>query len=94
MVDIGSEYRHFKGNLYIVLDIINNNVIYENVKKELWIRPLDMFDDIHPSGVKRFVETGYGIIPNESGTRFATHGENGYEYVVDFDNKRIGVIIY
>ncbi len=44
-------YRHFKGNLYIVLDVCKNSetmedcVLYRGLygKNELWVRPLDMF---------------------------------------------------
>ena len=56
-IKIGKIYRHFKGNLYIVLDIVNDSesnndleykkvVIYQalygdNLK---WARPYDMFN--------------------------------------------------
>jgi hypothetical protein len=56
-IKIGATYRHFKGNLYKVLDIVNDSesnddkelkkvVIYqalygENLK---WARPYDMFN--------------------------------------------------
>ena len=59
MIKIGSTYKHFKGNLYKVLDIVfdsesNNDdeykkvVIYqalygENLK---WARPYDMFNSL------------------------------------------------
>ena len=58
-IEIGKTYRHFKGNLYIVLDIVydsesNNDeefkkiVIYQalygdNLK---WARPYDMFNSL------------------------------------------------
>lgn len=57
VIKIGKTYRHFKGNLYKVLDIVNDSesnndieykkvVIYqalygENLK---WARPYDMFN--------------------------------------------------
>ncbi len=47
-------YRHYKGNLYLVLDIACNSetledyVIYRALygDNKLWIRPLIMFNDI------------------------------------------------
>ncbi len=58
-IKIGATYRHFKGNLYKVLDIVNDSesnddkelkkvVIYqalygENLK---WARPYDMFNSL------------------------------------------------
>ncbi len=49
---IGKTYRHFKGNLYKVIDIVNDSesdgqvVIYEALYGEhtRWARPYDMFN--------------------------------------------------
>lgn len=46
-------YRHFKGNMYEVIDIANHSetlekyVVYRALygKKELWIRPLSMWNE-------------------------------------------------
>ena len=46
-------YRHFKGNLYELVDFANNSetletmVIYRALygEKELWVRPLCMWDE-------------------------------------------------
>lgn len=46
-------YRHFKGNMYEVIDIANRSetlekyVVYRALygKKELWIRPLSMWNE-------------------------------------------------
>lgn len=50
-IKVGSIYKHFKGNLYKVLDIVNDSesdnkiVIYEAQygKHTRWARPYDMF---------------------------------------------------
>ena len=58
-IEIGKKYRHFKGNLYKVIDIVNDSesnndeefkkvVIYQalygdNLK---WARPYDMFNSL------------------------------------------------
>ncbi len=57
-------YKHFKGNLYRVLDIARHSeteeeyVVYRAMKDDsLWIRPLSMFDEVierHGKTVKRF----------------------------------------
>ena len=46
-------YKHFKGNLYRVLDIARHSeteeehVVYRAMKDgSLWIRPLSMFDEV------------------------------------------------
>lgn len=58
----GEFYRHFKGTVYQVLGYAKHSetqeemIIYKSFKDEIvWVRPLDMFIDIHPDqGVKRF----------------------------------------
>jgi len=50
-IEIGKIYRHFKGNLYLVLDLAEHTetgekmvvykALYENLK--VYCRPLDMF---------------------------------------------------
>jgi len=58
-------YQHFKGNLYQVLHIARHSeteeymVVYhpENNEEDIWLRPLDMFDEtIEREGkkIKRF----------------------------------------
>lgn len=47
-------YKHFKGELYIVVDLAMHSeseeqyVIYHNInnKDKLWIRPINMFNDL------------------------------------------------
>ena len=52
-IKIGHVYQHFKGNKYIVVDIVNYSedenekmVIYQALygKREKWARPLSMFE--------------------------------------------------
>ena len=59
----GDFFKHFKGNFYVIVDIATDSttlddvVIYRRVEPsmtKLWTRPLKEFEDIHPSGVKRF----------------------------------------
>lgn len=60
----GECYKHFKGNFYIVESIatdassLDDMVLYRRIEPslsgKLWVRPLGEFEDIHPSGVKRF----------------------------------------
>lgn len=58
-IEIGKTYRHFKGNLYKVLDIVNDSesnndevykkiVVYEALYGEHlhWARPYDMFNSL------------------------------------------------
>ncbi len=50
-LEIGTVYKHFKGNLYRVEDVAKHSetgktyVVYRQMygEKSLWIRPLDMF---------------------------------------------------
>lgn len=64
-VKVGQVYRHFKGNTYEVLNVAlcsakkTEVVVYRDVKdsKSVWVRPIEEFTDIHPSGAKRFVLT-------------------------------------
>lgn len=51
-IKIGKVYKHFKGKLYIVLDIVNDSesdgliVIYQALYKDnlKWARPYEMFN--------------------------------------------------
>ena len=53
-IQIGKKYKHFKGNLYKVLDIANDSesdgkiVVYESLYGEHvhWARPYDMFNSL------------------------------------------------
>ncbi len=53
-IKIGNIYKHFKGNYYIVLDIVNDSesddkmVIYQALygDKEKWARPYKMFNSL------------------------------------------------
>ena len=55
-------YVHYKGNEYEVIDIATHSetevkiVVYRALYGEfgLWVRPLDMFDEIMNDGRKRF----------------------------------------
>jgi hypothetical protein len=60
-------YRHYKGNLYELIDIVHHSEtlekmvlyksLYENSIGELWVRPYEMFfEEIEVDGkmVKRF----------------------------------------
>ncbi len=62
MVHRGQIYKHYKGNLYLVLEVATHTetkeelVIYCNVKNkaQIWARPLTMFEDELPNGKPRF----------------------------------------
>lgn len=62
MVHRGQIYKHYKGNLYLVLEVATHTetdeklVIYCNIKNksQIWARPLDMFEDVLPNGKPRF----------------------------------------
>lgn len=64
MPEIGKTYRHFKGNLYKVIDIANHSetlekmVVYKPLKTgDTWVRPLAMWDEIvDEKGTKRFTQ--------------------------------------
>ena len=52
-IEVGKEYRHFKGNLVKVIEIakhsetLENLVIYKHLDtKECWARPYDMFNSL------------------------------------------------
>lgn len=55
-------YGHYKGNEYEVIDIARHSeseekmVVYRALYGEcgLWVRPLDMFDEVMGDGRKRF----------------------------------------
>ncbi len=66
---IGGIYKHFKGNLYKVVDIVRFSetneemVLYmplylnENFPGQMWVRPISMFEEIierNGKKVKRF----------------------------------------
>ncbi|MBE7034282.1 MAG: DUF1653 domain-containing protein [Ruminococcaceae bacterium] len=46
-------YRHYKGNLYELVDIVNHSETLEKMvlyralygEKELWVRPISMWDE-------------------------------------------------
>ncbi|MBQ7974685.1 MAG: DUF1653 domain-containing protein [Clostridia bacterium] len=46
-------YRHYKGNLYELIDIVNHSETLEKMvlyralygEKELWVRPISMWDE-------------------------------------------------
>ena len=52
-VRAGQRYRHFKGNIYIIIAIAKHTetmekmVVYqeENDINKIWVRPLDMFNE-------------------------------------------------
>ncbi len=57
-------YRHYKGNNYLLLDVVRHSesleelvlykCLYENDLGELWVRPLEMFiEDVTIDGVKK-----------------------------------------
>ena len=61
-LNIGGSYRHYKGSLYKVVGVANHSetleemVVYEAQygKKELWVRPLEMFlEDVTVGGMKK-----------------------------------------
>lgn len=62
MVHRGQIYQHYKGNLYLVLEVATHTeteeklVIYCNVKNksQIWARPLTMFEDTVSGGKPRF----------------------------------------
>lgn len=58
-------YRHYKGNLYELIDIVNHSETLEKMvlyralygEKELWVRPISMWDEevtVDGKKVKRF----------------------------------------
>lgn len=66
MIELG-RYRHFKGNIYNVINIaihsetLEKMVVYVDVSdnNKCWVRPLVMFDDyvkLNNEFVKRFVK--------------------------------------
>lgn len=62
MIQRGQIYKHYKGNLYLVLELATHIeteeklVVYRNIKDEtkIWTRPLSMFEDILSDGKPRF----------------------------------------
>lgn len=62
MVHRGQIYKHYKGNLYLVLEVAVHTetneqlVVYCNVnnKSQIWARPRSMFEDVLPNGKLRF----------------------------------------
>lgn len=59
-IKAGQVYRHYKGNLYQVIAIATHTeteekyVVYQGLTQEIWVRPLDMFQDVLPGGTQRF----------------------------------------
>lgn len=59
-------YRHYKGKHYEVIGVAKHSetletlVVYRPLYGEqgLWVRPLEMFIEILPNGVKRFEYCG------------------------------------
>lgn len=58
-------YRHYKGNLYELVDIVNHSETLEKMvlyralygEKELWVRPISMWNEeveVNGKKVKRF----------------------------------------
>lgn len=58
-------YRHYKGNLYELIDIVNHSETLEKMvlyralygRGELWVRPISMWDEtieVEGKKVKRF----------------------------------------
>lgn len=58
-------YKHYKGNLYELVDIVNHSETLEKMvlyralygERELWVRPIAMWDeivDVDGKKVKRF----------------------------------------
>lgn len=53
MIKAGQYYRHFKGNLYYVIEIATHTetgekmVVYRdtNYDQKVWVRPLEMFEE-------------------------------------------------
>lgn len=66
-IKLGGIYRHFKGNLYRVIDTVKHSetneemvlyeCLYENSESKLWVRPIKMFTEtieFEGKHVKRF----------------------------------------
>jgi hypothetical protein len=64
MENIKGTYRHYKGNLYELIDIVHHSEtlekmvlyksLYENSIGELWVRPYEMFfEEIEVGGIKK-----------------------------------------
>lgn len=52
-IEIGKVYKHFKGNIYKVLNIgkdsetLEKVVIYQNIENgDVWVRPYEMFNSL------------------------------------------------
>lgn len=69
MTEIGSKYKHYKGNEYIVLNIAKHTetktleelVIYQDLSdnSKIWARPKKMFEDsliVNDEETKRFTK--------------------------------------
>ena len=60
IIEIGKKYRHFKGTIYVVTDIVYDSenydevnpeksrmVVYKNIEKQIsWVRPYDIFNSL------------------------------------------------
>lgn len=69
MVEVGANYRHFKGNDYLVLNIAKHSetledyVVYQALygDKGIWVRPMSMFEEmveVNGMPVSRFKRVG------------------------------------
>jgi hypothetical protein len=53
-------YKHFKGTMYELFELAKDSstleevAVYRDTEGNIWTRPWKEFDDIHPSGAKRF----------------------------------------
>jgi len=79
-ISIGKIYKHFKGNLYLVLDIVKDSeipngkmVIYRSLKdnNEKWARPYDMFNSLVDKEKYQDVEQTYRF--EEVGESYIDH---------------------
>jgi len=61
---VGKTYRHFKGNLYKIIalgkhsETLEQVVVYQAMygDGDIWVRPINMWEDIAKTGEKRFTE--------------------------------------
>jgi len=61
---VGKTYRHFKGNLYKLIalgkhsETLEQVVVYQAMygDGDIWVRPINMWEDIAKTGEKRFTE--------------------------------------
>lgn len=61
-ITIGKIYRHYKGNIYKIINFakhsetVENMIVYQSVENgDIWVRPYDMWNDIvDEKGTLRF----------------------------------------